>query len=110
MQTAAPMSSPSTTGCRAACRPPTTRPAGGRHSRNSRRSSRRADTRATWLEPLRRPRRRGFLHPYGRTVRDVRAEIKRDVLPAVQTLQHFHGGPVVVAGADALQLDVAVLD
>jgi uncharacterized protein YndB with AHSA1/START domain len=32
---------------RPACRPPTTRPAGGRHSRNSRRSSRRARTRAT---------------------------------------------------------------
>jgi len=32
-RTAAPMSSPCTTGYRAACRPPTTRPAGGRHSR-----------------------------------------------------------------------------
>src|SRR5439155_24476758 len=42
MQTAAPMSSPCTRGCRAACRPPTTRPAGGRHSRISRRSSRQA--------------------------------------------------------------------
>ena len=31
---------PCTTGYRATCRPPTTRPAGGRHSRNSRRSSR----------------------------------------------------------------------
>src|SRR5437899_6885504 len=40
------MSSPCTTGYRAACRPPTTRPAGGRHSRNSRRSSRRVRTRA----------------------------------------------------------------
>ena len=47
MQTVAPMSSPCTTGYRPACRPPTTRPAGGRHSRNSRRSSRRARTRAT---------------------------------------------------------------
>src|SRR5215207_6230803 len=45
MQTAAPMSSPCTTGYRAACRPPTTRPAGGLHSRNSRRSSRRAKSR-----------------------------------------------------------------
>src|SRR5438876_946252 len=42
MQTAAPMSSPCTMGYRAACRPPTTRPGGGRHSRSSRRSSRRA--------------------------------------------------------------------
>src|SRR3989454_10225105 len=42
MQTAAPMSSPCTMGYRGACRPPTTRPGGGRHSRSSRRSSRRA--------------------------------------------------------------------
>src|SRR5438128_7419136 len=41
MQTAAPMSSPCTTGYRRGCRPPATRPAGGRHSRSSRRSSRR---------------------------------------------------------------------
>src|SRR5438552_10198127 len=40
MQTAAPIFSRCTTGCRAACRLPTTRPAGGRHSENSRRSSR----------------------------------------------------------------------
>ncbi len=33
------------------CRPPTTRPAGGRHSRNSRRSSRRARTRASSISP-----------------------------------------------------------
>src|SRR2546427_1760699 len=49
MRTAAPMSLPCTTGYRAACRTPTTRPAGGLHSRNSRRSSRRARTRAIQL-------------------------------------------------------------
>src|SRR5215211_7488831 len=42
MQSAEPMSSPCTTGYRPACRPPTTRPDGDGHSRNSRRSSRRA--------------------------------------------------------------------
>src|SRR5882672_1755333 len=36
MQKGAPMSTPCTTGYRAACRPPTTRSAGGRHSRSSR--------------------------------------------------------------------------
>jgi len=47
----APMSSPCTTGYRPACRPPTTRSAGGRRSRNSRRSSRRATNNGKWLEP-----------------------------------------------------------
>ena len=42
MPTAAPKSSPCTTGYHPACRPPTTRSAGGCHSGNSRRSSRRA--------------------------------------------------------------------
>lgn len=44
---AAPMSSPCTTRYRPACQSPTTRPAGGKHSRNSRRSSRRVRTYAT---------------------------------------------------------------
>ena len=39
----APISSPCTTDSRAACRPPTTRPGGGLHWRNSRRSSRPAE-------------------------------------------------------------------
>src|SRR5207247_6472714 len=42
MQTAALLSWPGTMGYREACRPPPTRPGGGRHSRSSRRSSRRA--------------------------------------------------------------------